>query len=106
MKIAIASNENHVKSIIDQHFGRCDWFCLYDTTTEETKFIENPVRHHQEKAGCDAADLLMEKGISMVIAGRFGSKVVEVFRSKNIQMIIPENQQTINDIINQLKSKV
>jgi predicted Fe-Mo cluster-binding NifX family protein len=103
MKIAIAASENHLKSIVDQHFGRCDWYCLFDTETQKSEFIENPVRYHHEKAGCDAADFLIEKGISMAIAGRFGSKVVEAFRAKNVQMIIPENQQTIKDIIRKMK---
>ena len=103
MLIAIASSENYVKAFVDQHFGRCDWYCLYDTETRKSTFVEKPVRHHHEKAGCDAADFLIAKGISMAVAGRFGSKVVDEFRNKNIQMIIPETQQTIEEIINQLK---
>jgi predicted Fe-Mo cluster-binding NifX family protein len=103
MIIAIAANENHLKAIVDPHFGRCDWYCLYNTGTKETLFIENPVRHSQEKAGCDAADLLVGKNINIAIAGRFGSKVVDVFRKNNIQMVIPESQQTLTEIIKQIK---
>jgi predicted Fe-Mo cluster-binding NifX family protein len=103
MIIAIAANENHLKAIVDPHFGRCDWYCIYNTETRKSFFIENPVRHSQEKAGCDAADLLIGKGIKMVVAGRFGSKVVDTFRKSNVQMIIPETQQTLKEIINQIK---
>jgi predicted Fe-Mo cluster-binding NifX family protein len=103
MIIAIASNENHLKATIDPHFGRCNWYCLYDTVTHESSFIENPVVHHQENAGCEAAELLIGKGINMAIAGRFGSKVVEAFRKNKVQMVIPESQPTLNEIINQLK---
>jgi len=103
MIIAISTNENHLKAFVDPHFGRCDWYCLYDTETLKSSFIENPVRHHQEKAGFDAAEFLVSKNIGMAISGRFGSKVVEVFRNNNIQMIIPETQQTISEIINQIK---
>jgi len=39
----------------------------------------------------------------MVIAGRFGSKVTDAFRKSNIQMVIPETQQTLNEFINQIK---
>jgi len=77
MIIAIAANENHLKAIVDPHFGRCDWYCLYNTETKETLFFENPARHHQEKAGCDAAELLVGKNINIAVAGRFGSKVVD-----------------------------
>ena len=103
MIIAIASNENHLKAIVDPHFGRCDWYCLYDTETRKSTFIENPVRHSQEKAGCDAADLLVSKNINIAVAGRFGSKVVDVFRKNNVQMVIPETQKTLTEIIKQIK---
>jgi predicted Fe-Mo cluster-binding NifX family protein len=103
MIVAIAANENHLRAIVDPHFGRCDWFCLYDTETGSNSFIENPVRHNQEMAGCDAAGFLIEKGIKMAVAGRFGSKVVDVFRKNNVQMVIPETQQTLKEIINLIK---
>ena len=104
MIIAIAASENHLKAIVDPHFGRCDWYCLYDTETKKSSFIENPVRYHQQQAGCDAALLLIEKGVRMAIAGRFGSKVIEVFKTNNVQMIIPQTQQTIAKIINSVIS--
>ena len=40
MKIAIAANESQVKSHVDPHFGRCEWYCLYDTETKNIEFIE------------------------------------------------------------------
>lgn len=103
MIIALATNENNLNATIDPHFGRCNWYCLYDTETHKNSFIENPVRNHQEQAGCDAAELLLGENISMAIAGRFGSKVVGEFRRNNIQMVIPETQQTLSEIINQIK---
>lgn len=103
MIVALAASEAHLKSPVDPHFGRCDWFCLYDTSTLRYSFIENPVRYQHEMAGHDAADFLIKKGISVAVAGRFGSRVIDIFRANNVQMIIPENQQLISDIINSLK---
>lgn len=103
MIIAIAANENHLRAIVDPHFGRCNWYCLYETESKISHFIENPVRLHQEMAGCDAAEFLISKKISMAVAGRFGAKVVDIFRKNNVQMIIPEIQQTVSEIINQIK---
>jgi len=103
MKVAIATNDNTLKSVFDQHFGRCAFFYLYDTETKQGEFKENLGQHHAEKAGNEAARLMVDEGIEIVIAGRFGSKVVEVFRAGNIQMVIPEKQQTVQEIINQFK---
>ena len=103
MIIAIAANENHLNAVVDPNFGRCNWYCLFNTETRKSAFIENPAKHNPEKAGCDAANLLLGKNISLAIAGRFGSKVVDVFRKSNIQMVIPETEQTLSEIINQIK---
>jgi predicted Fe-Mo cluster-binding NifX family protein len=103
MIIAIAANENHLRAFVDPHFGRCNWFCLHNTETAKSTFIENPSRHNQEMAGCDAAEFLIGKNIKMAVAGRFGSKVVDVFRKSNVQIVIPETQKTLAEIINQIK---
>lgn len=103
MKIAIAASENHLKSQVDPHFGRCDWYCIFDTQTKKAEFIENTARHHIEKAGCQAVDFLSGKGIKIAVAGRFGSKVAEAFRAGNIQMIVPEKEIIINEIIKNFK---
>ena len=102
MKIAIAASGNSVKSPVYAHFGRCNWFCLFDTDSRTTVFLENTSRHHVEKAGREAAELLVKQGVSVAIAGRFGSKVVEVFQNKNVQMIMPEKPTTIQSIIKKL----
>ncbi len=103
MIIAIAANDNNLNGFVDPHFGRCGWYYLFNLETMEGLFIENPAKNNPEKGGCDAAKLLLDKKIGMAIAGRFGSKVVDVFRRENIQMVIPETQQTISEIINKIK---
>ena len=100
MIIAFALIENHPRSVINEHFGRCDWYGIYNTDTKESKFIENPNRYAEEGAGCTSAELLMQYNIQSIVAGRFGSRVVEFFNKNNIHMIIPDNMdKTMNDLI-------
>jgi predicted Fe-Mo cluster-binding NifX family protein len=103
MKIAIATSGKDVKAQVDPHFGRCEWYCIYDTETKITDFIENTSRHLNEKAGCNVVDFLLTKDIDIAVAGRFGSKVVEAFRANNIQMIVPEEEIIINEFIKKFK---
>lgn len=103
MKIAIAASKNDVKAQVDPHFGRCEWYCIYDTETKNTDFIENCSRHLNEKAGCNVVEFLLTKDIDIAVAGRFGSKVVEAFRANNIQMIVPEEEIIINEFIKKFK---
>ena len=91
MMIAIAASKNSLKANVDPHFGRCDWYCLYNTETHENSFIGNPVKHNPEKTGCDAAELLLGKNVNMAIAGRFGSKVVRRIQKKQYPDGNPRN---------------
>ncbi len=105
MKIAIAVFENHVKSSINDQFGRTDWFCIYDTLKNTTKYIENTNRNLTENAGIESVNLLLDYKISLVVAGRFGSKVADMFQKNKIQMIIPEKEQNLSDFIKLFQAK-
>jgi predicted Fe-Mo cluster-binding NifX family protein len=102
MIIAISTDNNSVKAPVASHFGRCKWFCLFNTESKESLFVENVFLAQSEQAGSDVADFLMKQGVGVVIAGRFGSKVMSIFLKSNIQMVIPESVKTLTKIINQL----
>jgi predicted Fe-Mo cluster-binding NifX family protein len=105
MIITIALNENHSKALVDEHFGRCACFCIYDSEKQKSEYIENTNRNANEGAGCRSAEMLMQYGIQIAIAGRFGVKVVEYFRKNDVQMIIPETQKNLEEIIKMFKIK-
>jgi predicted Fe-Mo cluster-binding NifX family protein len=101
MIIAAALVEKQPASLINQHFGRCEWYGVYDTATGSKTFIQNP--ESGETAGSVVAGMLAKQGVSIVVAGRFGIKVLDVFQKKNVQMIIPRGNQTWADIINMVE---
>lgn len=103
MIIAVALTENHIRSLIDVHFGRCDWYGIHNSATKETSFVENPNRYLEEGAGCKSVDFLKELNIELVVAGRFGNKVVDLFKNKDILMVISSENQTFEQIINHIK---
>ncbi len=105
MIVAIASSENDINSLISEHFGRCPWFCIYDTVRKKTSFIQNPFSGIIESAGCQTVDMLVRKSVKIMIAGRFGAKVVEQINQENIQMIVPEKLISIQEMLKKLNNK-
>jgi predicted Fe-Mo cluster-binding NifX family protein len=103
MKIAVALTESHLKSLIDTHFGRCDWYGFYDSVLKEPYYLVNPNRYLEEGAGCKSVDFLKDLNVELVVAGRFGNKVVELFKENNIQMVISSENQTFEQIIKHIK---
>lgn len=103
MKIVIAINENNLDSPIALQFGKSQWFCIYDSVADTNEYIQNPMQHSSSIDFCESADLFIEKGIQAAVATRFGSKIIEYFRSQNVQMIMTEPNRQANSIINIIK---
>jgi predicted Fe-Mo cluster-binding NifX family protein len=104
MMIAIAAIRNSTNSPVNAHFGKSEWFCLFNPESGTHEFIPNTASQDPEMNGCQAAEYLIGQHVQTVIAGRFGAKVMESFRAANVQMIIPEGQRTISEIIQLVKS--
>lgn len=78
MIIAVAS----MKDQVAQHFGHCESFLLYNTDNRQTKNIPNP----GHKPGF-LPNFLGDQGVEVIIAGGMGVAAIEIFNSRNIQVI-------------------
>lgn len=104
MIIAISTNMNDLDQPVSENFGRSQWFCLYDTDTENMKFVENIAGSAKQNAGVKTINFLLELNVDTVISGRFGTITMVLLREKNIQIIIPQRTKILSEIINQLKN--
>jgi predicted Fe-Mo cluster-binding NifX family protein len=103
MKIAITSKGNSLSSNLDQRFGRCAYFVIYDTETKSMEFIPNPNKDVQEGAGPASVQLVASRSVSKIISGEFGIKIKSLLDSLKIQMIIlKEPDKSIQEVINML----
>lgn len=104
MKVAITSTGNSVESKIDPRFGRCAYFVIYDTDTNEVEFISNPNKNASNGAGPASVQLVADKGAKKIVSGEFGMKIKSILDSLSIQMIVmKDHQKTVQDIIDMLK---
>lgn len=103
MKIIITSTGESLKTKFDLRFGRASWFCVYDTETKSTKFIENKSKKEKSGAGTKAAEQAAELEISSVVSGHFGPKAQSLLEQFKIRMImISEKEKTVQEIINKM----
>ena len=105
MKVAITSKGNDLSSKLDQRFGRCAYFIIYDTETKGVEIIPNPNKDVQGGAGPASVQLVASRNVTKIISGEFGIKIKSMLDSLKIQMIVlkePEkNIQEIIDMLNQ-----
>ncbi len=103
MKVAITSVGNSPDSKLDNHFGRCSYFVIYDNETSATTYIPNPFKENVEEAGPESVKLISSNGVSKIISGEFGAKVKAITDSLQIQLIMLKDQnKTISEIIKML----
>jgi len=103
MKVAITSTGNSLESFIDQRFGRCVYFVIYDTESKGVEYIPNPNIDAEEGAGPASVQLVASKNASKIISGEFGIKIKSLLDSLKIQMImLKEPEKRIKEIIEML----
>jgi predicted Fe-Mo cluster-binding NifX family protein len=106
MRVAITSTGNNLDSTLDQRFGRCAWFVIYDTDSKSIEFIPNPNKDAQEGAGPASVQMVAAKKVSKIISGEFGMKIKSLLDSLQIQMIaIKDSEIKINELIAMLEHK-
>jgi len=103
MKIAITSTGNNLESNLDQRFGRCSYFVIYDIETKGMEFIPNPNKDAQEGAGPASVQLVASRDVKKIVSGEFGIKIKSLLDSLKIQMIVlKEPEKTVGEIIGML----
>lgn len=105
MKVAITSTGNSPGSKLDQRFGRCAYFVVFDTDTRSMEFIPNPNKDVLEGAGPASVQLVASKDVKKIVSGEFGFKIKPLLDSLRIQMVVyKEPDRTVQEIIEMLTS--
>jgi predicted Fe-Mo cluster-binding NifX family protein len=85
---AITVKTDDTNSLLDDCFGKSEYFFIYDSKSGVYEFIKNPVKDSKKMSGKKAASFLIEKGIKTLITTNIGSEVKRIFDKNNIQIVI------------------
>lgn len=86
MILAITSTGNTLDSIVSEKFGRCSYFILVDTQTLKFQCIENAGEQAESGAGPKAAELIINKRVSVLLTGHTGDKAEAALKKGNIKV--------------------
>ncbi len=84
MKIAVASCDKTAEASVSNEAAKCPYYLMFDSKGEMTGVIDNPYGDASRGAGPSAANFLAQKGVTIVIAGNFGSKMINTLKNKGI----------------------
>jgi predicted Fe-Mo cluster-binding NifX family protein len=106
MKVAITSTGENLDCQLDQRFGRCAWFVIYDTQSKGMEFIPNPNKDALDGAGPASVQLVASRKVNKIVSGEFGIKIKSLLDSMKIQMIVLKNQEkTVREIIEMIDNQ-
>ncbi|MFA9466560.1 MAG: NifB/NifX family molybdenum-iron cluster-binding protein [Velocimicrobium sp.] len=85
MKIAVSTTGQSKESQLDRRFGRCEYFLIYDTETQEYKAVRNNGVSSQGGAGIAAASQVIDENVSVIITGNLGPNAFELIEKAGIE---------------------
>lgn len=87
MKLAVSSRGPDLDDKMEARFGRCPYFVFIDPDTMAFEAIENPNIALSWGAGIQSAQLMAEKGATVVLTGNCGPNAFQVFGAAGIEVI-------------------
>ena len=86
MKVCITSKGEETNAQVDPRFGRCAYFCFYDTETGEFTFEQNTFTHARGGVGVQASQHMVNQEVSAVITGQIGPNAYQALEAGGIRM--------------------
>jgi predicted Fe-Mo cluster-binding NifX family protein len=86
MKIALTIDEPSKDSVIAKLFGRSKFFWYFDKQTSIEEIRANPYAATFGGAGIQAAQLMIEKGVDVVITSQVGENAARILNAGGIKI--------------------
>ena len=103
MKIAISSMGKDLDSQIDPRFGRCQYFILVDPETLAFEAVGNEGLMASGGAGVQAAQLIAQRGATVLITGNIGPNAESALSASGIKIYLASGG-TVKDVIQGYKT--
>lgn len=103
MKIAISSNGTTLESNVDSRFGRCPYYIIYDTESDDYRHAINKSSQATGGAGIQAAQMISDMKVESVITGNIGPNAFRVLSAASIK-IYSGATGSIKDAIEKFKN--
>ncbi len=87
MKICVTATAASLDTQIDPRFGRCSYFAIVDSETMQFEAIPNTAAGVSGGAGIQAAQIIANKGVKLLITGNVGPKAFQALSAAGIEIV-------------------
>ncbi len=100
MKIAVASDNAEMESLVCQIAGRAPYYLVFKNH-KLIKTIKNPFTVGGGGAGLSVAQMLSNEDVDLVISGKFGEKMIGVLNEKGIKYKVLQDK-TVKEAVDEV----
>jgi predicted Fe-Mo cluster-binding NifX family protein len=86
-KIAVATEGDAPEAKVSSQAGFSPFFLLFDTDGAFLEALKNPVQTTGMGSGTAVVDFLASKGVKVIVAEGFGSKIVQYVKDKGMEPV-------------------
>jgi predicted Fe-Mo cluster-binding NifX family protein len=102
LKIAVSATADNLDAMVDARFGRCAYFVIADVEDNEIKnfeSIKNLGVTAMGGAGIQAAQIVANKGVKVLISGNIGPNEYDVLSQTGIKIVTGVGGITVKDAV-------
>ena len=103
--LAVAAVGNSTASLLEERFGRCTYFWLWNPDTDEYRLLEKPHAEEAPGSGTGSAQALIEAGVSSLIVNHIGPKAFMMLQRANIAVYSGAEGKTVAEAIKLLRAQ-
>jgi len=86
-RIAVTATGPSMDAPMDERFGRCPCFVIVDVDATVVDPVENPCATQGHGAGIQAAKIMSDRGVSVVLTGRCGPNAADTLAAAGIDVV-------------------
>ncbi|NCD33436.1 MAG: hypothetical protein EOL87_08485 [Spartobacteria bacterium] len=102
MKIAVTAKGDSLDDQMSFRLGRCSYYLIIDTESDEVEAIENPDLSGDEEVSDSCASLISQRKVRAVVTGHCGPEAHRIFGSIGIK-VFPGMTGMVSDVLEKVK---
>ncbi|MFH1490354.1 MAG: NifB/NifX family molybdenum-iron cluster-binding protein [Pseudomonadota bacterium] len=86
-KVAVAAKGKTATAEVSGVAARSPYFLIFDGDGRLLEAVENPYKAAKGDAGTSVVPFLAQKGVTLVVAGEFGEKMIQAMKAQGIEYL-------------------
>lgn len=99
MKIAVCAKSAGMDAMVDDRFGRAEYYVIFDAEARTSASLENTAKNEPAGAGGSAVRLLSKAEVEVVLVPELGPKAVDAVKAFDMKAYRYTDRGSVRELI-------